>query len=487
MRNRNRKPIVTAPRSQREPQPIDTAYAAKIRRRTEKLAELVEKQGEGRTRIRNHQRQKAEQQMAKLRSETVQARRLAEHIENLSQEAAAYKHKRKRTMTDTTTVGPGKAKHSQRRSDDKPASSGNQLNFNPLHPSMELPPEQLIRLLGMESKKIRHSRKARSTAKKAKPAKAASTAGVKEDRTSQPADALPKTVHPANRSIQYERCEPPQVFDNGRSGLLVPSLLVGVVAGIAVSGYMFWYQPKETAAQKTSAPVVAKESQKSQTKPKHQLIKRTPAPIAKPAAEQKMNAQENEAWRATVEAEESRLRAVAEQRLSERMRQQQQPPQQTETTAEAVSNTSPLPAAPGTDPLSVTEETVTDTYTQADTTAEAPLDSTAETNAESPPPVPVPDSAGTPDALEPPADVIQPETGIAPEESTAVLPSKMEPEIESRGTTIGEIPDTEPAPVEPAVSDMEPGADSPTETDSVLTPDVSAGESPATAADGDLF
>lgn len=30
-----------------------------------------------------------------------------------------------------------------------------QLNFNPIHPSMELPPEQLIRLLGMETKKDR--------------------------------------------------------------------------------------------------------------------------------------------------------------------------------------------------------------------------------------------------------------------------------------------------------------------------------------------
>ena len=162
---RKRKPIVTPARPQQQPQPIDSAYVAEIRRRAEKLTQPVEKQGEYGDRVRSHQCHQAEQQMAKLRSEAVRARRLAEHIENLSQQTAAYKHKRKRVMTDKTIVDPGHAQRLQRRTGDKPAPSAGQLNFNPVHPSMELPPEQLIRLLGMESKKTRKSRKARRAPK----------------------------------------------------------------------------------------------------------------------------------------------------------------------------------------------------------------------------------------------------------------------------------------------------------------------------------
>jgi hypothetical protein len=92
-------------RPQQQPQPIDSAYVAEIRRHAEKLTQPVEKQGGNRALVRSHQCHQAEQQMAKLRSEAVRARRLAEHIESLSQQTAAYKHKRKRAMSQTRSSG----------------------------------------------------------------------------------------------------------------------------------------------------------------------------------------------------------------------------------------------------------------------------------------------------------------------------------------------------------------------------------------------
>ena len=96
---RKRKPVAAAAKPQQQPQPIDRAFAAEVRRRAEKLAEPVEILMENGAGLHNRQRQQAERLMAELRSEAVRARRLAEHIENLSQETATYKHKWKHTMT----------------------------------------------------------------------------------------------------------------------------------------------------------------------------------------------------------------------------------------------------------------------------------------------------------------------------------------------------------------------------------------------------
>jgi hypothetical protein len=430
---RKRKQVAALARPQQKPQPINSAYAAEVRRRAEKLANPVEKQKENGARVRKHQRQQAEQQMAKLRSEAVRARRLAEHIENLSQEAAAYKHKRKRTMTDTTIVDPGHAQRLKRRTDDKPAPSGNQLNFNPVHPSMELPPEQLIRLLGMESKKIRNSRKASHSPKQAAAA-TPMTVDTQADSTPPPAKPKPQVVRPTNRSIQYERNEPSQVFDNGRSGLLVPSLLVGLVAGIAVSGYLFWYQPADTTVQKTPTPVAVKQPQKPQSK--RELVKRTPAPVPNSATKRKMSAQENAAWRAATEAQEERLRATAEQRLVERVSKPQQTTQQAELTTAPATNISPLPAPePGIAPVNVTPEAQLET---------------------------APESGSV---MQPDADILP----VTPGETTAVMPAPVEATPEPEVAATGKMPDIEPATAAPEATDVEPGAHLPTEADPVLT------------------
>jgi len=463
---RKRKPAVAPARPQQQPLPVDSAYAAEVRQRAENLVEPVENTGKNGVRIRSYQRQQAEQQMAKLRGEAVQARRLAEHIEYLSQDTAAYKHKRKHVMTDTTIVDPGHAQRKQRRADDKPGPSGNRRNFNPLHPSMELPPEQLIRLLGMESKKIRKSRKARHTSKRAA-ANPLKTVDAEVDNTPPPAKAQPQAVSPVDTSIQYERCEPPQVFDNGRSGLLVPSVLVGVVAGIAISGYLFWYQPVDTASQKTPVPAVAKQPQKPQ--PKRQLVKRPPAPAPK----QEMSAQEKVEWQASIEAQEQRLRAAAEQRLAERVSQLQQ------TSRQAELQPAPEPA--------ITPEPVNSAASPVGTMVETPLETSTELGSGGPLPKPVSAAVETPDAQESPAEAIQPDAGVLPVrpgESAAVLPAAVPveevPAYENAET--GEMPVIEPAPAEPVATDIPPEVPPQSEADPVLTP-----VTPAAPADNNLL
>ncbi|GMQ88840.1 MAG: hypothetical protein BMS9Abin09_0278 [Gammaproteobacteria bacterium] len=443
---RERKPAAVPAKPRQQPRPVDIAIAAEVRRRAEKLA-AAGTPGKNGTQARNHQRQQTEQQMAKLRGEAVQARRLAEHIENLSQEAAASRHKRKQAMTDTTIVNPGSAKRRQRRTGDKPGPSGNRLNFNPLHPSMELPPEQLIRLLGMESKKIRKSRKTRKTPKQA-PVVALETADTEQDRKPPPAKPHPLAVSPVNRSIQYERSEPPQVFDNGRSGLLVPSLLVGLVAGIVVSGYLFWSQPADTRVQKAPAPDIAKQVQPKQSQ--RQLVKRTMAPAAK---EQKMSAQENVEWRATVKAQQQRLRTAAEQRLSERVSQMQQTPQpavlQTAPVRDALPVTAPEPAS--------APEPINEAVLPMDTLVETPL------------PEPVPAAVELQDVQEesPAIEAIQPDADVLsemPGESASVMPEAVEikPQTSDDDVAVDEILDAEFAPATSVISaDPLPGSVAP--------------------------
>jgi hypothetical protein len=75
-------------------------------------------------------------------------------------------------MTESSIFASGHSLHPQPGTNNKPAAGRGALAFNPLHPSMELPPEQLIRLLGMESKKTRKHMKTRraSNPQKSRPA-----------------------------------------------------------------------------------------------------------------------------------------------------------------------------------------------------------------------------------------------------------------------------------------------------------------------------
>ncbi|MFQ5643711.1 MAG: hypothetical protein ACE5FQ_08425 [Thiogranum sp.] len=387
---------------------------------------------------RNRQRQQAERQMAKLRSEAVQARRLAEHIENLSRETATYKHKRKHAMTETTIVDPGHAQRLRRRAQDKPAASGNQMNFNPLHPSMELPPEQLIRLLGMESKKIRKSGKTRRRAARQVTSAEQPPVDTQESSTPDATQVKPamQVPRPADRNIQYERCEAPQVFDNGRSGLLMPALLAGVVVGIAVSGYLFWYQPAGVDIQKTPAPVAASQPQKTQ--PKRKAVERSATPVAalgtaaKKSTAPKMSVQERAEWQAAVEAREQHLLNAAQQRLAERVSQLQASP--AAETNEPVVEEAPVAPVMATEPATTAAETVTNAVAPTDTPADAPVQEPVQLYPET-------DPAIVDTALVPPA-------AVEATEETAPASEAMQADTDKAAATLPEPVIATPAPVE---------------------------------------
>ncbi len=158
--------------------------------------------------------------MAVLRAEAVQARRLAAHIENLHRPAPRA---RKVGAMSASVADPGQPCQMTRRKTDAPAAG--QLSFNPLHPSMELPPEQLIRLLGLEHK-TRHRRKNARAASTPRPASGSPDTQADSRRTA-PSNS------PAKRA-RVERERDTTAPDHERSlNWLLPSLLVGAVAGIA--------------------------------------------------------------------------------------------------------------------------------------------------------------------------------------------------------------------------------------------------------------
>ena len=103
---RSRKSVARPAGHPKQPRPVERDHAVDIQRRAENLTKAIDykKESFGAEHIAERQRQQVEHQMAQLRSEVVQARRLAQHIDNLSQDAAA--HKRKPAMTDSSLVDP---------------------------------------------------------------------------------------------------------------------------------------------------------------------------------------------------------------------------------------------------------------------------------------------------------------------------------------------------------------------------------------------
>jgi hypothetical protein len=278
-------------------------------------------------------------------------------------------------MTESSIFDTNHNQHAQPgMMTNKPASGrGGALAFNPLHPSMELPPEQLIRLLGMESKKTRkHLKMQRSSRKKQsnhtldtektrpspdqqiachssaeekslvaqdsqKSQKSQRTADRQNTHHSPKQGAQQKAVNRQQRPesqqtaqprhrMEYERNEP-AAFDKQRPGWLLPSLVTGLVAGITVSVFLFWYQSPPVAIQKAPAPVVSSEPRNRKAPeqpPNGQLVKRKTAPVGTKTAPVPEPAQavlpENDAnWQVAIKAEQNRLRSAAEQRLTEQV------------------------------------------------------------------------------------------------------------------------------------------------------------------------
>ena len=178
-------------------------------------------------------------------------------------------------MTESSIFGPGHSQHQKPGIKNKPSAGRGRgaLAFNPLHPSMELPPEQLIRLLGMESKKTRKHMKTRRSSKQQKPLPAINeqktppspdqqdscrttaeqkthvsqgpqqshrvadeqkthrspSQGAQKKTTDRQQRPEPQQVAPPSHRMEYERNEP-AVFDKRGPGWLLPALVTGLVA-----------------------------------------------------------------------------------------------------------------------------------------------------------------------------------------------------------------------------------------------------------------
>ncbi len=323
-------------RRQPEAFPIERDYVAEVQQRAEQLAETAADSGAQTDHtVSRRQYHHVQEEMARLRAEAIQARRLAEQIEMVS-----LQNRQSQGFQDMVHISKQDSGVSPRpeksRRETAPAE-GNRMAFNPLHPSMELPPEQLIRLLGLETKKTR-KKDARQAPKRTQTPvpRPASGADIK------PAAQLPPPIRPqrSRAAAAHTRAQ------KSRSSLFLPAIAVGILAGVAASGYFFWYRDGPVVDTGTTASAVADPARKP-SGPDELATSRTvpspkrglPEPVSrKPAAEPAVptvagtvhraappaamaNGAKDPAWHAAAEAERQRLRAEAEQRFAERLRQ----------------------------------------------------------------------------------------------------------------------------------------------------------------------
>jgi hypothetical protein len=301
-------------------------------------------------------------------------------------------------MTDSLTLDSSQAQNTSRKAGGNPGRRSNQMNFNPLHPSMELPPEQLIRLMGLESKKTRKQQKSSPQPGDKPRRQSADTQPAEEPVASIPVSDKPaKPQRPlATKSKRYAR-EVSDIpgFSEKRRGLLIPSIVAVLVAGLVVSGYLFWQRPSSVAVQETGVPATPVPASKPQ--PKKQPVQQpavTPArpqpkavkapPVTRPAAPpagmqpaapapaiapvQTVNEPNSAEWQAAIDAEQARLREAAQQRL-----QQQLVDVENMDETQAASLPEPDATLPATEPEdAMPADPVNDEQPPLDTTASEP-------------------------------------------------------------------------------------------------------------------
>jgi hypothetical protein len=279
---------------------------------------------------------------------------------------------------------------------------------------MELPPEQLIRLLSMESKKTRKHMKMRRSfdQQKSRPAigepkiqrspdqqnsrctsdepkpqdsddgqksrqvtdqqkthRPPSQQAPRKKTTDRQERPEPKQVARPSHHMEYERNEP-AVFHKRGPGWLPSALVIGLVAGVAVSGYLFWDPPSPPIAkQKKPAPVVSSEPQNRrmpQQQPKSPPVKRKAAPRSGETATLPAQALPpvkaprtgNDAkWQAAIKTEQSRLRSAAEQRLAEQLVKMIVNREPEDLQAPPANEPTPPPAEPAFDQAAVSQPT----------------------------------------------------------------------------------------------------------------------------------
>ena len=316
--------------------PIERDYVAEVQQRAEKLAQTAADSGAQTDRIGSRrQYRNVQEEMARLRSEAIQARRLAEQIEMVSLQNQPSQGTK--DMAQTSQQNSGTSRRNDKGTRENAPAGANRMAFNPLHPSMELPPEQLIRLLGLETKKTRKKDTRQAPKRTQTPVPRSATSP-----DSKPSAQLPPPIRPqrSRAAAAHSRAQ------KSRSGLLLPAIAVGVLAGLAASGYFFWYQDGPVVATRPTASVVSAPARKppqadagatsrsvptSQhslpepviskpaVKPATPKVART-VPRAAPPASMASGA-DDPAWHAAAEAERQRLRVEAEQRFAQRLRQ----------------------------------------------------------------------------------------------------------------------------------------------------------------------
>ena len=354
-------------------------------------------------------------------------------------------------MNDSFTIDQGQSR--DRRASDKPRASGSQSRFNPLHPSLELPPEQLIRLLGLEDKQSRkrhkHERDTATTAVRPNTVPAGNDRPAAPAAPPKAASALPRMEVPSDHPMYQKRRQrhlETAPFSPRRSNLLWPAAGIGIVGGLIVSAYIFWWQPtsgptSQATVQTTQpAPVVRSTPAAAaavKTVPAAKPVTATPAPAQRaplastpPPATPAPAPVEDPAWRAAVEKQEQRLQEAAEKRLLERMRAGGAAP--ADTASAGLAGDTP-PSAPRPEP------TVDSEYqAQPSLQTEPPV----EVEMEMPAPMDTPSQAETPTATEPEPDAPAPA-------DAAASPSLQTPAVDYLPMPADETPvptDAAPAP-----------------------------------------
>lgn len=478
---RKQKPGSKPIRAETSRRPVKRDYVDELQRRATELNEAIEikvKIGNEQATARQRQRQ-IQQQMAHLRGEALQARRLAEQIDNRSRETAA--RKRKRTMTNTTTSEPVGVRRPNRRASDTPATGGSQSNFNPLHPSMELPPEQLIRLLGLEDKKGRKKRKSPAAKKPARPAVETRPENTPKQPTTTAKPPAPDKHRAAHRSPQPSRRRQQQadasIFGDARRGLLLPALGFGAVAGLTLSVYLFWGQPDTP---KTAARSPESATSVSASKPAPVIRK----PVEASAEQKDPVPTDNPKWRAAIRAQEQRLRSAARQRQNERLELASRsvaaevhsralvaipnpateiaPPPVVPTPSASGDAVENMPAA-----APIINEVEPPTSAGHETPPAAPVAATVETE----PASEMPDSRSDKAAMAPPQapDELEPATPTADQPGEPVAAS------DSRTAPVEQLPPAEAETAIPAITDVEAPATAPSDA---TPPDYSETLSP---------
>jgi len=420
-----------SPATQQPARPASRQLADDVRSKAQRYTNITEQTGDQSNDRCNaiRQREQAERKMAALRAEALQARRLATQIENLHQPTQVQ---RKGRIMDTTIADPGQAQRMARRNTDSPSPAGGKLNFNPLHPSMELPPEQLIRLLGLENKTKRRKKRPESVAARERKNH---SAGANTANTSAKL-SLP-TIPPASAERERDTVQPP--FEDSHRRLLMPSLVAGAVAGIVISAYLFWSSPEDVVPPATHTAPVSK-IENSARRPLPETTKVAPAVAPVETARQGSVTRAKVIPQAEIDSEEKRLHSEAEQRFAERLVEPDIPREQNALGIDTTLPTVTEPAAAGENStmhygspdsdMSLADETGPDVTSTGSTVSPT----MTETSAEKPATTPVNPGNEQPGTSASPEPSVWEPQAVTPDNETA--PADINTELDSTADTV---------------------------------------------------